>query len=178
MDTVLAPFIFIPVALLTLLVCGMIFAAWYWRRCQALKRGVSMPVITRVAAVNTPVGHTKMTRTGYYPTHPNASSTWPPTSEFSTTLAVPSFSDVPLVAIKGIRNTPALDTQTAVVPTQDHRSLLSDRTLLRMPRNHPPQARRVVTNPCYIHHQPRLTKSPSDARGAGLRDHWHQLAIL
>ena len=107
MDTVLAPFIIIPVAL-TLLVCGMIFAAWYWRRRQALKRGVSMPVITRVAAVNTPVGHTKMTRTGYYPTHPNASSTWPPTSEFSTTLAVPSFSDVPLVAIKGIRNTPAL----------------------------------------------------------------------
>ena len=128
MDTVLAPFIIIPVAL-TLLVCGMIFAAWYWRRRQALKRGVSMPVITRVAVINTPVGHTKMTRIGYYPTHPGERFkiwTWPPTSE----LQYPSFSDVPLVAIKGIRNTPALDTQTAVVPTQDHRSLLSDRTLL------------------------------------------------
>lgn len=72
MESVPVPFIVIPIALI-LLGCGAGFAVYYWRRRRALKR-VSMPVISRVNIANAPVGRTGTTRSGYYPTHPNASS--------------------------------------------------------------------------------------------------------
>lgn len=94
---ILFPFVFI------LFICGLIFAAYYWRRhalkLQSLGRGVSTPV-AHVTIDSTPGTHTEMARTGYHPTHQNTSGHDLRLVSHPKSLRYPLFTNMPSIVVK------------------------------------------------------------------------------